>query len=236
MKTRVLVCVCLALAGTVVCADDLWNKETASWSKKDAENILNDSPWGRRVATKFEYVKQDGSGAHKDTVGKFDRGDERGGDHAMVWWWSARTARRAFMRMFELSGGQVDKGRVEQFTEAKASAYLISIMEGGAMVAISGNLPKEELKKAAWLHSPRLDRKIECEAVEVVMTRSGRPDRIVFQFPQELDGKPLITAEDKRLLFRWRLPKSPKEKIDDAKQFEVVFEPKKMIARGEADY
>lgn len=235
MKAIRFVSVCFLLVAGLVWADDLWNKETGAWSKKDAELILNHSPWGQLIPTRIDYVKPDESSAHKNTVDKFDRGTEKAGDHVRVWWWSARTPRRAFMRIFELSGGQVDRGRMEQFTETKATAYLISIMEGGAMVAVSGNLPQEELRKAGWLFSPRLDRKVECEAVEVVMAR-GRPDRIVFQFPREVDGKPIISGEDKRLLFRWKLPKSGKEKIEDAQQFEVAFEPKKMFARGEADY
>lgn len=235
MKAFRSVCVCLLLAAGVVWAEDLWNKESGAWSKKDAEQILGGSPWGRRIPTKVDYVKQEDSSAQPNTVDKFDRGVQKEGDFARVWWWSARTPRRAFMRIYELSGGKAGKEQMEQFTESKAKAYLISISEGGPMVAVSGKLSPDELKKAAWLQSPRFEHKIECEAVEVVMA-GGRPDRIVFQFPHEVDGKPVMTSEDKRILFRWRLPKSTKETIHDAQQFEVAFEPKKMVARGEADY
>ena len=221
MKAIRSVCACLLLAGGVVGADDLWNKEPGSWSKKDAEQILTSSPWGRRMATRMEYATQEGSSWLPN--------------HVIVLWWSAHTPRRAFMRLFELSGGQTSKEQIEQFTESKGKAYRVALMEGGAMVAVSGRLSPEELKKAAWLFSPRLGRNIECEAVEVVMA-SGKPERIVFQFPKEVEGKPLITSEDKRLLFRWKLPESSKWPILNAQQREVTFEPQKMVARGKADF
>lgn len=238
MKPLRVMWVCLLLGTGLAWASDVWDQETGSWSRKDADRILNNSPWGRKVATKLEMVKDTNKQAAQgegENVTQYDRGDPREGDYAMVWWWSARTPRRAFMRIYELSGGKVGKEQADQFMETKATAHLVSIMGGGAMVAVSGKLSPEELKKAAWLQSPRLDKKIEPEEVEVVMA-GGKPDRILFKFPREVDGQPLITGEDKRILFRWKLPKSPKEKQEDAKQFEVAFEPKKMVARGEIDY
>lgn len=240
MKSLRIVCFVLVLAtASLAWADDLWDRESGSWDRKDAEKILNSSPWGKSVATKMEYVKnkdkQSTSSGMGSRTAEFDRGDPTAGDFANVWWWSARTPRRAFMRIYELSGGKPSKEQVEQFAESKATAILISIMGGGSMVAVSGKLPEEELQKAAWIQSVRLDKRIDAEAVQVVMA-GGRPDRILFKFPLEVDGKPLITSEDKRLIFRWKLPKSPKEKLSDAQLFEVVFEPSKMIAHGEADY
>lgn len=239
MKTLRFVCLCVLFCATLAGAQELWDKEAASWSRKDADRILASSPWGQKMATKTEYVKakdkQEGRGPGNSSGGAFERGDLMEDDFAMVWWWSARTPRRAYLRIYELSGGKVSKEQAEQFCETKATAHLVSITGGGSMVAVSGRLEPAQLKRAAWLQSPRLDRKVEAEDVEVVMA-GGKPDRILFKFPMEVDGKPLITAEDKRILFRWKLPKSPKEKLEDAKQFEVAFEPKKMLARGEADY
>ena len=236
MKTLRLVCVCLLLLSGAAYAEDLWDKESKAWERKDADKILNSSPWGKKIPTNVSWVKDENKQVERSSrVNDNDRGDIKEGDYAMVWWWSARTPRRAFMRIYELSGGKVSKESADEFSETKAEAYLVSVMGGGQMVSVSGKLEPEELKKAAWLHSPRLDRKIEPAQVQVVMA-GGKPDRILFMFPKEVDGKPLITDEDKRVLFRFKLPKSAKEGIDDAKQFEAAFEPKKMIARGEADY
>jgi len=236
MKTLRIACVCVFLAASLAWADDIWDKESKAWERKDADRILSNSPWGHKVATKVEAVKDEKqrNSGEGENVNQFDR-EQRETDYASVWWWSARTPRRAFLRIFELSGGKVSKESSDEFAESKAEAYLVSIMGGGTMVAVSGKLEPEELKKTAWLHSPRLDKSVAAENVQVVMA-GGKPDRILYMFPKEVDGKPFITEEDKRILFRFKLPKSPKEKLSDAKQFETAFEPKKMMARGEADY
>ena len=61
------------------------------------------------------------------------------------------------------------------------------------------------------------------------------PDRF-FKFPRTLNGADTVTPEDTRLVFKWRLVRNPKEKIDNAQQFEVVFSPNKMVSGGAADY
>jgi len=236
MKTLRIACACVFLAASLACADDLWDKETKSWDRKDADHILNNSPWGRKIPTKLDMVKDQNKQVERSSrVNDNDQGDPVEGDYAMVWWWSAHTPRRAYLRIYELSGGKVSPQSAEEFAETKAEAYLVSVTGGGPMIAVSGRLDPEELKKAAWLQSPRLDRKIEAENVQVVMA-GGKPDRILFMFPKQVDGQDVITAEDKRVLFRFKLPKSPKEKMQDAKQFEAAFEPPKMKARGESDY
>ncbi len=236
MKTLRIVCVCLFVAASLAWADDIWDKESKSWERKDADRILSNSPWGRKVATRMETVKDEKqrNSGEGENVNQFDR-EQRETDFANVWWWSAHTTRRAFLRIYELSGGKVSKESADEFAETKAEAYLVSVMGGGTMIAVSGRLEPEELKKTAWLHSLRLDKDVPAENVQVVMA-GGKPDRILYMFPKEVDGKPLITDDDKRILFRFKLPKSPKEKLSDAKQFEATFEPKKMVARGEADF
>jgi len=236
MKTLRIACACVFLCASLAAADDIWDRESKSWERKDADRILSNSPWGRSIPTKIEMVKDENKSVERSSrVNDNDRGDPREGDFARVWWWSAHTTRRAFLRVYELSGGKVSKESADEFAESKAEAYLVSIMGGGAMVTISGRLEPEELKKAAWIHSPRLDKDVPAENVQVVMA-GGKPDRILFMFPKEVDGKPLITDEDKRVVFRFKLPKTPKESLNDAKTFETAFEPKKMTARGEADY
>jgi hypothetical protein len=63
----------------------------------------------------------------------------------------------------------------------------------------------------------------------------GKPDRIAVTFPKEVNGQPLVTQEDKRVTFKWKMPRTPKEKLKDAKQFEAQFQPAKMMAMGQAD-
>jgi hypothetical protein len=229
-------------------AGDPWDAETAAWKAEDVERILNNSPWAKRVPTRIDYVKEDDKSAGgQSSVNKYDRGDMKQGDIVNVVWWSARTPRRAFIRGAQLSGSQFTPEQVQQFAESPRDNYVVVMWGGGAMVGVSGKLPKEILLKGAWLESPRLKKKIQPEDVEVVNDAKGRPERLVFVFPKQVEGQALINPDEKRLLFRWKLPKALKqpankaepkvleEALSKAEQFEAAFEPRKMIARGEQD-
>ena len=239
MKARVWVAlVAVVLSATMVAADEPWlNKTAKDWTIDDTQKILNDSPWGHRIGTAVEYVKEkDKSSGDKKTVSDTDRGDQRDTDFALVLWWSAKTTRRAFLRMFELGGNSVSEEQAQKFSEGAMPQYVVTIIGGGKMVDISSKLPVEELKKAAWLESPRIKQHINPMDVVVVRDASGKPERINFIFPRETEGQPTLSSDDKKITFRWRLPKIPTETIEKAKQFQVQFQPSKMMAGGAADF
>jgi len=235
MKLTRVVCGVAALAALAL-ADEPWNKrEFQSWTQEEARKILNDSPWGKVVATRVEYVK-DADISHETDRGskRMERGDPRGSDFATVVWWSARTPRRAFLRLFQLSGNELKPEQIEQFAEAAKPNLQIALFGGGRMVDISGKLTLEELRQGAWLDHPRLKQRIAPVNVEVV--KSGqRVDRIIFEFPRELNGQPVVADDEKRIVFKWKLPKTDKETLKNAEQFEAVFDARKMRAAGQAD-
>ncbi|MBI3405164.1 MAG: hypothetical protein HY046_06870 [Acidobacteria bacterium] len=215
-----------------------WDEEDYSkWSKKDAEKILTSSPWAKRTPTKTEKVKDKDKTVMGHDVGERNLagGDVRDDDFATVVWWSAKTPRKAYVRLAELSGAQVSPEQAKQFI-GQAMPHIFTIrVDSGPMVNLAAKLSAEELKSAAWLDSPRLNKKIAPEDAGVVMAQ-GKPDRIRFHFPRELDGKPTIGADEARITFSWKLPVDPKGLIKDAKQYDVIFEMKKMTAKGEVDF
>lgn len=239
MKARVWVAVvAAALFVSLAAADEPWmSKASKDWSKEDTEKILNDSPWGRRIGTAVEYTtEKDKSTGGKKTVSDTDRGEQRETDFALVLWWSARTTRRAFLRMFELGGNSVSQEQAQKFAENPMPQFVVSVIGGGKMVEVSSKLEENELKKAAWLESPRIKKHIDPVDVIVVKDGNGRAERINFVFARETDGQPTVTAEDKKIIFKWRLPKTPSETVEKAKQFQVQFLPSKMTASGAADF
>jgi hypothetical protein len=227
---------CLLAAG-VVFAADVWDQESKAWDKKDVDKILNNSPWAKRVATKVERTKDDAkANATQSSVNQYDRGDLKEGDFAVIWWWSAHTPRRAYLRFYELAGNSVTPEQTENFSESKMPSHSISMMGGGTQTDLAGRMPEEALKKSVWLISARLKKALEPAEVEVVKLPNGKIDRILFHFAQQVDGQPLITNEDKKITFRWKLPKNPKQKPEEFEAFEAAFEPKRMQARGANDY
>lgn len=229
----VLLCVsALAWAG------EPWEKEFKSWTKEDAQKVMWDSPWGKRVVTKEEYVKEseDKTTGGKRTASEMERGMLRPTEFATAVWWSAHTPRRAYLRLFELTGQPVSLEQYKEVAESTLDMHVIALWESKEVMARAAKLPPEELKKAAVLDSPRLKKKIPPAEVKIIESAPGKPDRIVFSFPKEADGQPLVTPEDKRLILKWRLPRTDKETVEKARQFDAQFNPNKMIAAGQPDY
>lgn len=227
----------LFLVGSVR-AGDPWNdKSFRQWNKDEADKVLKDSPWGRRIATKTEFSKDadKGTGGINNTSAT-DRGEMRPTEFATVVWWSSRTPRRAWMRMIELAGQQVTQENIDEFCETPMQNHMISLWVAPGTLAISAQLTPDDLKRAAWLDVPRLKRKIEPIGVIVDKDNQGKPERFLFTFPREADGAKVMTAEDKKISFRWKLPQNKNETVDKAQQFEVQFNPQKMLVKGEADY
>lgn len=219
-----------------VSAQEVWDRESQSWSQKDVEKLLNRSHWARRVPTKKVEVKnEDKSTVPGGSTTRFERNIQED-DFVIVWWWSARTTRRAFLRLYEFSGAKVSQEEVQQFAESPITEPTISMMGGGPMIAVAGKLSPEELKKGAWLESSRIKGRVFPVDVKVIEDANGTPERILFTFPESVNGQPLVAREDKNILFRWRLPKDPKQTVGTAEQFEASFDPRKMVARGAADF
>jgi len=234
-KTSVVVAL-LCAAGLAWAGGEPWEKEFKSWSKDDAQKVLNDSPWAKRVAVAESYSKStDKSDGGQNTASPLERGDLRASEFATVVWWSAHTPRRAYLRQIELGGRPITPEQYKEFADVAMDAYVVAIWDTPQVLALAAKLDPETLRKAAWLESPRTREKVMAGEAQVVKTGSGKPDRIVFAFPKEAGGQPLAAAEDKRLVFKWRIPRDAKEKPEDAKGFEAQFQPAKMTALGQPD-
>ncbi len=235
-------CVLWSAAPGITASGDPWeDQEYTAWSKKDAEKVLSNSPWARRVATKTDMVKESEDykaqgGAPKSGTEAVDRGTMREGDFATVVWWSAKSPRRAYVRQLQHAGQNLAPETIQQFLDQPLAHHVLTLrVEGGDLVKTSAKLTPEDLKQGAWLETSRL-KKIAADEAAVVNGADGKPDRLRFHFPKEMNGAPTVTSEDKRVLFRFKLPRRQGENLKNAEQFEVSFEVKKMAARSEADF
>lgn len=235
------VAIAILAAATLVYAGDPWDdKKPSEWNEKEVMKILQGSPWGKRVATVEELVTdQDKSASNArgatsgaGSTGTFDRGDLRPKALATVMWWSARTPRRAFVRLAQLRGAQINENQAREFTETEMPEHIIVIEESGQMVAVAAKLEEAQLKEAAWLDLGKDQRVAPSEAG--IISEGGKPVRIRFNFPRTVDNQPLMDGK-RRVVFKWRLPATPREKLENAKLREVVFESKKMTVGSEAD-
>jgi hypothetical protein len=228
----------LALVVTLAVADDPW-KGTAydKWDGKDVEKILKSSPWGREIVTKStEMSSENRQKVANSTVNKYDRPEQLASEWVQVVWWSSKTLRRAVLRRAMLQGIKFDPESAKQFAEGTMDDHVIVVWGDPKTLAGLARLEPAELKKIAYLESPRL--KVHIDPIDAAPVTEGNtpPDKIRFHFPRKLNGADTVTAEDSRLIFKWRLVRNPKAKLEDAQMFEVVFSPNKMISGGAADY
>jgi len=245
------------LGVSLLYAGEPWkSKAPAKWDKDDVAAILQDSPWGKVITTGYTAVREQdktASGGERGSTSPFDAqggAAKQSSEFARVIWWSAHTPRRAMIRQIELGGFQVGPEQAQKFSEAAMEDHVITIEDNMARMRAAEKLTPEQLKEAAWLEIPSQKRKIACVDAGVVKDAKGQIERIRFHFPRQVDGQPLIKSDEKKIIFKWKLPtlagggasgkakteQPPAEvKLGEAKQFEASFEPKKMMVNGELD-
>ncbi len=227
----------ILLLVSLAAADDPW-KDAAyeKWSDKDVEKVLKSSPWGHEVVTNTTAMEKDNKSKLPGTVGNFDRPEQLASEWVQVVWWSSKTARRAVLRRAMLKGAKVPEEQAKRFTESQLADHVIVLWGDPKTLAALAKLEPADLQKLAFLDSPRLKTHIEPTYAGAVREGNTPPDKIQFQFPRKLNGEDTVTDQDSRLVFKWRLVRNAKAKIEDAQQFEVVFSPNKMVSGGAADY
>jgi hypothetical protein len=226
------------LVALLAAADDPWKGANyQNWDEKDVKKVLEASPWGRELVTRTTAQSSENKQkAANSTVNRYDTPEQLAAEWVQVVWWSSKTVRRAVLRKAMLKGAKFSEDQAKGFTESPLEDHVIVVWGDSKTLAGLARLEPADLKKVAYLDSPRLKMKIE--PIDAGAERLGNtpPDKIFFKFPRTLNGADTVTAEDGRLVFKWRLVRNPKEKIDNAEMFEVVFSPNKMVSSGAADY
>jgi hypothetical protein len=241
MKVRVLFAIAaVVLFVTLASADDPWKDGNyQSWTDKDVKKVLESSPWGHEIVTATKDMPKENAGKVSNTsVKRYDEAnpEQLPSEFVQVWWWSSKTARRAVLRKAMLVGLKVGAEQAKEFTETPLDDHVIVVCGDPKTLVAMARMEPAELKKVAYLESPRLKLKIEPIDAAAIVEGNAPPDKIRFHFPRKLNGQDTVTSEDTRVIFKWRLVRNPSAKIEDAKQFEVVFTPSKMISGGAADF
>lgn len=252
---RVLLVVFLGVS--LLYAGEPWKSKTPDkWSKEDVKEILEDSPWGKKVTTGFSQVREEdktsaGGGRGSTSPKEFER-EMAAAEFARVIWWSARVPRRAMVRMVELNGFSMDPEASKKFSESEMEEHVVTIEDTMPRMMGADRLSPEELKQAAWLEIPGQKRKVSCTEAGVVKDARGRIERVRFHFPRQVDGQPILTANEKKVVFKWKLPAmagggprkgappaegaaASQPKMAEAKMFEAAFDPRKMVVNGALD-
>ncbi len=226
----------IVVVASLAAADDPWkDADYAKWDEKDVQKVLKSSPWGHELVTNTMQMSKDNK-AKNGTVNQYDQPEQLASEWVQVVWWSSKTVRRAVLRKAMLKGTKVSEEQAKRYTETPLEDHVIVVWGDPKTLAAMARLEPAELQKVAYLDSPRLKTHIEPTYAGAVKEGNTPPDKIQFQFPRKLNGEDTVTDQDTRLVFKWRLVRNPKEKIESAQMFEVVFTPNKMISGGTPDY
>lgn len=185
-------------------------KPWTEWSKKDAEKILSDSPWGQtQVETDtsemvFTPTTQTGGG---DSSSRREQGatNQATSVKFRICWLSARPVRQALARQTELDSGSMNE-QLRFFAEGpseKRAVVAVSFESsdqrfGGKVMQAFNSANTAVLKNSTYLE--RKDGK-RIFLQEYVSPQQNRLGVALFIFPRVVDEQPLLTAESGSVRF-----------------------------------
>ena len=175
------------LAGAVLAAADFWEEtEFTAWSDKDVEQMMNDSPWAKRLTVRFPRTPRPGGGRG----GGFRPGTSTPQTRLVIQWQSAQPIRQAMVRGRIEQGGTVDP-EAQAFLDQSAPGYVVVVT---GLPGQFGRLTPEALMAEA-----RLERKGKSPIVpaQAQPQRAERGVTIVYLFPKD----DAIVLEDKEVEF-----------------------------------
>ena len=176
------------LAGAVLAAADFWEEtELTAWSDKDVEQMMNDSPWAKRLTVRFPRTPRESRGGR---FGGFRPGTSTPQTRLVIQWQSAQPIRQAMVRGRIEQGGTVDP-EAQVFLDQSSPGYVVVVT---GLPGQFGRLTPEALMAEA-----RLERKGKSPIVpaQAQPQRAERGVTIVYIFPKD----DAIVLEDKEVEF-----------------------------------
>lgn len=206
-------------------AAEAWKtKKYTEWSESDAMQVLERSPWGATVSVIIGAVPSMDDSS-ESTLGSRPTAqpptDDTNSTNFMVAWYSSVPVREAQARL-ALLHKRANEQQVSQFLQPVTDACLITV--SGAYLRPFLRMDKEKMLKGSYI---QVKGKNKIYATDYTPPKPGQSNLALYQFPRTLDGKPVLTAEDKDVQF-----------VTDLGAFRVHarFSPKKMIFDGVFTY
>lgn len=243
-KSLSMVFVLMFMGALAITAGQKADKKWTQWSKKDAQKLLDDSPWAKiqtdSDTSQMMYSPTSGPGTGP---GAEQRGinSERGAIGATnqtinitfhVRFFSARPVRQALARMVQLANPSVDVAKLQSFADLKSTDSIIVTVTyesndqryGNSVMQAFNSAITSTLRNNTYLQ--RSDGKQLFLEEYVPPGKDGFGARFIF--PREVDGKPFIDATSTEVRFFSQFPRGGK--ID--RRFKVAD----MMYQGELEY
>lgn len=220
MRTILKAAVAILLLAALAWASDPWKtKPYEQWDQKDISQILGDSPWAKVISVNADWEPGQMEQGQKGLPGVAQEGDQSGlsrdpqGPRSgrdmgmsmpnqrqavyMARWLSAQTVREALARSAELDG-RMKQADVERYLSQKPEEYQVAIM-GRDMTPFQG-ISDADLAKDFQIEGKKSKVKLLASQARVDRTPDGnRVIGVIFNFPKEVNGKPVFAANEKEI-------------------------------------
>jgi hypothetical protein len=206
MRKAFIAVVALMSASALYAQGKFIEKPFTEWKKNEVFKVLNDSPWARQQTYARQIQgKGSGIGGEKEIYSQYT-----------IRFFTALPVREAYVRVSQLMNNY-DQASAEEKRSIDQRFSKPLTMDTSQHIIIAaefaGNDPEkrmgidrqlkqmtvEELKQSVYLISDRLGR------IQLTAYYPPAPDGTgcKFVFPREVDGKPVISPEDKNVTFQW---------------------------------
>jgi len=197
---RVATCLAFCLACSLVAQAQWEKKPYAEWSEKEAQKLLNDSPWGQTqvISDTSQMFGNERLGSGTSRVANVFHVNFR------IRFLSAKPVRQAISRVMELK----QKGAVDERLASQLRAFAAADFPDYVIITVlcDSDQPNMRLQEATALLNSRTaaDLKnntfLELKDGRRLFLQEYQPPRndglgARFIFPRLIDGKPYITAE-----------------------------------------
>jgi len=202
----------LLTASIAIAGKDFWEtKDYKEWSAKDCDKLLRDSPWAQKFELTSVQVMDNSS----------NKTSTDGGQPYIRYWIQFRSAlpvRQAMVRQGQIAN-KYDSLSVDQKQafDKQASALLDGFPTDAVVVNVSyetnDNVRDQDLARSWQTKTTELLKNqvyLTCGKTKVPIARyiasQGGSRSFQFIFPREVDGKPIITPQDKSIKLEFAYP------------------------------
>lgn len=233
-------CLPIAVLLFALAASAQWEKKPyTDWSEKDAQKVLNDSPWGKTqvFSTPGEMFRSPTSGRQGTTTRTDPNPAQALHLSFRVRFLSARPIRQAYSRLIELrqKGGMNEQaaGQLKQFVSGEFLEYVIITVTCDSQEAGSNTQQANALLSSRGTAELKNSTFLETKGGQRVFLQEFQPPKqdgigARFIFPRLVDGKPFITPEAEEIHFVSEL--SSNYKLD--RRYKI----KEMMFDGKLEY
>lgn len=176
------------------------SKPYTEWSAQEVENLLKDSPWTKTVLLNTGPEHGLVSGGQRGYEGGDSETPSGGGTLSrattrLVATWLTRPIREAMARRLMLADPAASKDRIEKLLHPN-DQFLVFLVTGWTLGwQLDRNAAIERFKKETVLLKKN---KVKIPLADTVLPQR-RDDPLYLRFEREMDGKPVLTAEDQEV-------------------------------------